>query len=517
MSTHVTYPMPGLGIFLTPSEKDHFTDWREVITDKSVSGRVTDPLLNWVVQFVPDNVAPNALTVGGSIAIMQAWYFCENYSDTDPLVVSAVSVVSIAAFWLLGALDGKHAARIMNDTSMGEFFKYACDLISSVFLVVVLCSLLMEKDLDTQWYCVQSLQLVFLLKHYSAFTREAGLRYILVGPGELISWAAGLLCIRIVLGIDMLSSFYSHTWGFCSSMAVAYLSLDPVGYLATMHPARAAYLTLQYFAVFRVLAKNPFRKGRAKHASTSRQLAMIMAVRGASAYFRWGIIQAHTTKRDVITDGLFMSLVTSDLILSKMAGRELHPWVTMVAMMIIMPHLQFLILAFTCFYYIAVFTDLSVHMNLPLLTVCRNVYCDGIYDLCHIGHKNLFREALKLGNRLFVGVVGDTDANAYKRPPVMSAAEREAEVGNCKCVTKVIPNAPCFGLTEEFIRQHRIHRVAFGQEYLERFPNPDDDPYYKVPRKMGIAIPMPRTEGFSTSELIARIQSRGKDVKKSPT
>ncbi|CAK0885200.1 unnamed protein product [Prorocentrum cordatum] len=208
---------------------------------------------------------------------------------------------------------------------------------------------------------------------------------------------------------------------------------------------------------------------------------------------------------------------------------------------------------------IAVFTDLSVHMNLPLLTVCRNVYCDGIYDLCHIGHKNLFREALKLGNRLFVGVVGDTDANAYKRPPVMSAAEREAEevdqliltdffrddfipknafpdefvrmelsgqittranpsaVGNCKCVTKVIPNAPCFGLTEEFIRQHRIHRVAFGQEYLERFPNPDDDPYYKVPRKMGIAIPMPRTEGFSTSELIARIQSRGKDVKKSPT
>ncbi|CAK0885201.1 unnamed protein product [Prorocentrum cordatum] len=91
-------------------------------------------------------------------------------------VVSAVSVVSIAAFWLLGALDGKHAARIMNDTSMGEFFKYACDLISSVFLVVVLCSLLMEKDLDTQWYCVQSLQLVFLLKHYSAFTREAGLR-----------------------------------------------------------------------------------------------------------------------------------------------------------------------------------------------------------------------------------------------------------------------------------------------------------------------------------------------------
>merc|ERR1719335_2110093 len=139
-----------------------------------------------------------------------------------------------------------------------------------------------------------------------------------------------------------------------------------------------------------------------------------------------------------------MALVTSDLILAKMSGRELHPIVALMASMVIMPH----------------------------LTVCRNVYCDGIYDLCHIGHKNLFREALKNGNRLFVGVVGDTDANNYKRPPVMSASERENEVASCKCVTKVIQNAPCFGLTEEFILQHRIHVVAFGQEYLERFPNP---------------------------------------------
>merc|ERR1719387_506773 len=187
------------------------------------------------------------------------------------------------------------------------------------------------------------------------------------------------------------------------------------------------------------------------------------------------------------------------------------------ASMVVMPHLHFGILCFVVIYYMSVFGDLMYHMNMPLLQVSRNVYCDGVYDLCHVGHKNLYRRALALGNRLFVGVVGDEDANNYKRPPIMSAAEREAEVASCKCMTKVIPNAPCFGLTEEFIRRHRIHIVAFGEEYLERFPNPDDDPYYKVPRKMGIAIPMPRTAGFSTSELIARIQSRGKDEKKSPT
>jgi cytidyltransferase-like protein len=208
-----------------------------------------------------------------------------------------------------------------------------------------------------------------------------------------------------------------------------------------------------------------------------------------------------------------MAVLSSDLIVAKMSNRELHYLVGVMASMVMLPHLHFLILCFVGFYYLAVFGDLMNHMNLPLLQMCRNVYCDGIYDLCHMGHKNLFRRALKHGNRLFVGVVGDADANAYKRPPIMSAAERESEVRSCKCVTKVIPNAPCFGLTEEFIRSYRIHVVAFGQEYLDRFPDPDDDPYYKVPRKMGIGMPMPRTAGLSTSELIKRIQSRQGDEK----
>ena len=92
-----------------------------------------------------------------------------------------------------------------------------------------------------------------------------------------------------------------------------------------------------------------------------------------------------------------------------------------------------------------------------------------------------------------MGVVGDEDASSYKRSPFMTHDERCAEVEACKSVTKVICNSPCFGLTEEFINAHQIHVVAYGEEYLERYPNPDDDPY----------------DGLSTSELIRRIQSSG--------
>ena len=138
----------------------------------------------------------------------------------------------------------------------------------------------------------------------------------------------------------------------------------------------------------------------------------------------------------------------------------------------------------------------------------KNVYCDGIFDMCHVGHQNLFRNASKLGTHVFVGVVGDKDANNYKRPPIMTAAEREAQVLGCKHVDKVITNALCFGMTEEFLKEHNIHVCAVGQEYFDRFPDPEDDPYYKIPRKMGIAVPMPRFDGLSTSDLIQRVKDR---------
>merc|ERR1719487_30631 len=129
-------------------------------------------------------------------------------------------------------------------------------------------------------------------------------------------------------------------------------------------------------------------------------------------------------ERDVICDGFFMSVVTADVIVGKMAGRELHPWVVLMACCVVIPHLHFAIMVMVSFYHISVFADLSFYLNLPLLAVCKNVYCDGVFDLCHVGHKNLFRAALKFGNRLFVGVMGDEDCKQYKRQPIMTHAER---------------------------------------------------------------------------------------------
>jgi glycerol-3-phosphate cytidylyltransferase-like family protein len=112
--------------------------------------------------------------------------------------------------------------------------------------------------------------------------------------------------------------------------------------------------------------------------------------------------------------------------------------------------------------------------------------------------------------------MGDEDASEYKRPPIMSHSERCAEVQACKAVTMVIPNAPCFGLTQEFLDEYNIHVVAMGEEYLVKYPDAKDDPYYGLARQLGIAVPLPRTNTLSTTDLIRRIHACQLD-KNSPT
>ncbi len=197
------------------------------------------------------------------------------------------------------------------------------------------------------------------------------------------------------------------------------------------------------------------------------------------------------------------------MVISRMANRELHPWVTIMTMVSMVSN--FGIYVMVAFYYTTIIVEISKFTKLPLLTNHINVYVDGIYDMCHIGHMKAFRNAQKFGTRLFVGVCSDEDATPYKRVPIMTTDERCNIVGACKFVDKVIPNAPCEkgSLNEAFLKKHNIHIVAHGEEY-----DRDDDEYYAIPRKLGMCRILPRTKGMSTSELIKRIQDR---TKKSPT
>ncbi|EED96435.1 predicted protein [Thalassiosira pseudonana CCMP1335] len=500
-----------LELFLNAAEKRTFSRWQETINDKSLTHRATKNLFDRVANLIPDNVAPNVITAAGFACLGQAWYVQNLYGAIFPTAVTWFAVVNIIIFFITNSVDSRHADRLRQRSALGELFKYSCDCCSTVFLIILATYCLGGTSNVTQWYAVQATQLVLFTKHLSAFHRNAGLRYnVLTGPGEVILTVVVVLALRAAVGLDWLVRLYEMTLHRFMTHLDEKHDIEvheDIKDIITDPDKLGPEMIQLFYAVMYVTALVKTLLLKKEHNWSRFGIIFCLTMRFIPAVFlRWGVYPAtyELTAVDVVVDGLFLAVLTSDVTLAKMAGREIHPWVVLMSSAAILSHATIIFLVIV--YYIAVFADLCCYLNMPLLTVCRNVYCDGVYDLCHIGHKTLFRNALMFGNRLFVGVVGDKDASAYKRPPIMTHDERCAEVEACKSVTKVIQNCPCFGLTKEFLDYHQIHVVAFGEEYLERYPDPKDDPYYAVPRIMGIARPLPRTKGLSTSDLIKRIQ-----------
>ena len=66
-------------------------------------------------------------------------------------------------------------------------------------------------------------------------------------------------------------------------------------------------------------------------------------------------------------------------------------------------------------------------------------YTTGVYDLFHVGHLNLLRNAKSLCDRLIVGVTVDELVNYKGKSPVIPYIERSEIVKSIKYVDAVVP------------------------------------------------------------------------------
>ena len=127
------------------------------------------------------------------------------------------------------------------------------------------------------------------------------------------------------------------------------------------------------------------------------------------------------------------------------------------------------------------------------------IYCNGVFDLCHIGHIKQFEQASKLGD-VIVGIHSDEDVATYKRTPIQTMLERVETVKLMKFVSKVIPNAPLV-TTNQFMQEHNLDLILISPEY-----DKETDHYYKEPRNSNKVIVGNRYPYMSTSEIIKRIK-----------
>jgi choline-phosphate cytidylyltransferase len=130
------------------------------------------------------------------------------------------------------------------------------------------------------------------------------------------------------------------------------------------------------------------------------------------------------------------------------------------------------------------------------------IYTDGIFDLCHYGHGNVFKQIKDhFGDCVvIVGVMNDKDCHKYKGPTVMTNQERVKCVMFNKFVDEVISEAPWI-ITKQFMEEHKIDYCAYNDSGVY---NGGIDGHI-VPKQLNKFYQISYTQDISTTMLINRI------------
>lgn len=132
------------------------------------------------------------------------------------------------------------------------------------------------------------------------------------------------------------------------------------------------------------------------------------------------------------------------------------------------------------------------------------VYADGVYDVYHFGHARALmqaKQAFPTEVYLMVGVSNDELTHKYKGFTVMTEDERYESLRHCRYVDEVVRDAP-WTISPDFIELHKIDFVAHDDL---PYKSAGADDIYKEVKAMGKFVATQRTEGISTSDLIARV------------
>ncbi|MBB3322576.1 MULTISPECIES: adenylyltransferase/cytidyltransferase family protein [unclassified Atlantibacter] len=127
----------------------------------------------------------------------------------------------------------------------------------------------------------------------------------------------------------------------------------------------------------------------------------------------------------------------------------------------------------------------------------RTVITFGTFDVLHIGHINILQRAKAYGDRLVVGVSSDAlNFSKKQRNPVYPEFERTSIIAALNCVDEVFIEES-LELKAEYIKKYKADILIMGNDWEGKFDIYKDicEVHY-----------LPRTEGISTSELIAMIK-----------
>lgn len=93
------------------------------------------------------------------------------------------------------------------------------------------------------------------------------------------------------------------------------------------------------------------------------------------------------------------------------------------------------------------------------------VYADGVFDLFHLAHSQMFQQAKNFFGPnvdvyLIVGMSNDADVHSFKGITVMSDEERYETVRHCKYVDEVLKACP-WTISDEFLEENKVFFASY--------------------------------------------------------
>ncbi len=132
------------------------------------------------------------------------------------------------------------------------------------------------------------------------------------------------------------------------------------------------------------------------------------------------------------------------------------------------------------------------------------VFTNGCFDLLHVGHLRVFREAKKRGDILIVGLNSDASVKKLKGPdrPLVPEKERAELLANLELIDYIVIFSE--ETPENLIRAIRPDVLVKGADYkLQQIVGLED-----VYNNGGEVVRIPMLSGHSTSQLIKGLQPR---------
>lgn len=127
----------------------------------------------------------------------------------------------------------------------------------------------------------------------------------------------------------------------------------------------------------------------------------------------------------------------------------------------------------------------------------KTVITFGTFDILHIGHINILHRAKALGDRLVVGISTDAlNFSKKKRYPVYPENERLEIIRSLRVVDEVFLEES-LELKGEYIKRYGADVLVMGADWEGKF-----DAF----KALCEVVYLPRTEGISTTSLIAEIR-----------